>query len=133
MQTTTLEGSHDHDIWEQEGATGFDTEQTKGAELVPSVQFGFVRTQAITRPRRNAPTGEIKGVAIAGLPYIGGQNGQVVPETGFAGAKIRWPDQATRGSRCPTSDAGDAQIYVGRGSDRRQLRHQERARTVPTS
>ena len=35
VQTTTLEGGHDHDIWEQEGATGFDTEQTKGAELVP--------------------------------------------------------------------------------------------------
>ncbi len=44
MQTTTLEGGHDHDIWQQEGETGFDTEQTKGAELVPSVQFGFVRT-----------------------------------------------------------------------------------------
>ena len=51
-QTTTLEGGHDHDIWEQEGATGYDTEQTKGAELVPAVQFGFVRTQAVALPRR---------------------------------------------------------------------------------
>ena len=92
VQTTTLEGGHDHDIWEQEGATGFDTEQTKGAELVPAVQFGFVRTQAVRLPSRGAaPTGEVKGVAIAGLPYVGGQNGQTVPETGFAGAKSGGP------------------------------------------
>src|SRR4051794_18401095 len=92
VQTTTLEGGHDHDIWQQEGETGNDTEQTKGAELVPSVQFGFVRTQAVRLPSRGpAPTGEIKGVAIAGLPYIGGQNGQVVPETRFARAQSRGP------------------------------------------
>jgi IPT/TIG domain len=115
VQTTTLEGGHDHDIWEQEGATGFDTEQTKGAELVPAVQFGFVRTQAVALPRRgSAPTGEVKGVAIAGLPYIGGQNGQTVPETGFAGAKSGGPISKPW---IALSDlgAGDAQIYVGRG------------------
>jgi len=115
VQTTTLEGTHDHDIWQQEGATGYDTEQTKGAELVPSVQFGFVKTQAMTVPARNVPTGEIKGVAIAGLPYIGGQNGQVVPETGFAGAKSGGP---IKNPWIALSDlgAGDAQIYVGRGN-----------------
>ncbi|MEP7179866.1 MAG: hypothetical protein ABI775_12300, partial [Pseudonocardiales bacterium] len=116
VQTTTLEGGHDHDIWSQEGATGYDTEQTKGAELVPSVQFGFVRTQAIALPRRGAaPTGEITGVAIAGLPYIGGQNGQVVPETGFAGAKSGGP---IKQPWIALSDlgAGDAQVYVGRGA-----------------
>src|SRR4051812_11900968 len=91
VQTTTLEGGHDHDIWQQEGETGYDTEQVRGRELVPSVQFGFVRTRAITPPAGTPPTGEIKGVAIAGLPYIGGQNGQVVPETGFAGAKSDGP------------------------------------------
>ncbi|MCW2658675.1 MAG: hypothetical protein JWR06_2868, partial [Jatrophihabitans sp.] len=116
VQTTTLEGGHDHDIWQQEGATGYDTEQTKGVELVPSVQFGFVRTQAIALPASGpAPTGEIKGVAIAGLPYIGGQNGQVVPETGFAGAKaggpIKQPWIALSGL-----GVGDQAIYVGRGN-----------------
>ncbi|MEO9240501.1 MAG: IPT/TIG domain-containing protein [Jatrophihabitantaceae bacterium] len=116
VQTTTLEGGHDHDIWEQEGSTGYDTEQTKGAELVPSVQFGFVRTQAVALPRRGpAPTGEIKGTVVAGLPYIGGQNGQVTPETGFAGAKIGGP---IVNPWVALSDlgAGDAQIYVGRGN-----------------
>ena len=116
VQTTTLEGGHDHDIWSQEGATGFDTEQTKGAELVPSVQFGFVRTQAITVPALNPPTGEIKGVAVAGLPYIGGQNGQVVPETGFAGAKLQGPIKAPWVA-LSNLGAGDVQVYVGRGAD----------------
>lgn len=114
VQTTTLEGGHDFDIWSQEGATGFDTEQIKGGEPVASVQFGFVQTRALSVPKRNAPTGEIKGVAIAGLPYIGGQNGQVVPETGFAGAgdagPIREPWVALS-----DLDSGDAAVYVGRG------------------
>ncbi len=115
VQTTTLEGGHDHDIWQQEGETGFDTEQTKGAELVPAVQFGFVRTQAMRVPTTNPPTGEIKGVAIAGLPYIGGQNGQVVPETGFAGAKSGGPIKQPW-IALSDLDAGDAQVYVGRGA-----------------
>ena len=89
VQTTTLEGGHDHDIWVQEGDTGLDTEFIKGAEPVPATQFGFVRVKAL--PISTA-TGEVKGVAVAGLPYIGGQNGQVVPETGWAGAKSAGPD-----------------------------------------
>ncbi len=115
VQTTTLEGGHDHDIWSQEGATGFDTEQTKGAELVPSVQFGFVKTQALAVPTVNAPTGEIKGVVVAGLPYIGGQGGQVGPE-GWAGNKIEGPIKAPWVALSDLG-AGDQQIYVGRGAD----------------
>jgi len=116
VQTTTLEGGHDYDMWQQEGETGYDTEQTKGGELVPSVQFGFVKTQAISIPRRNVPTGEIKGVVVAGLPYIGGQNGQVVPETGFAGAKVAGPIRQPWVA-LSNLDQGDAQVYVGRGND----------------
>jgi len=117
VQTTTLEGGHDHDIWSQEGATGFDTEQTKGNEPVPSVQFGFVKTQAMTllNPGGVVPTGEIKGVVDAALPYIGGTGGQVGPD-GFAGTKIDGPIKAPW---IALSDlgAGDAQVYVGRGAD----------------
>ena len=115
VQTTTLEGGHDHDIWSQEGATGFDTEQTKGAEPVPSVQFGFVKTQALAVPTVNAPTGEIKGVVVAGLPYVGGQGGQVGPE-GWAGNKIEGPIKAPWVALSDLG-AGDQQIYVGRGAD----------------
>ena len=115
VQTTTLEGGHDHDIWSQEGATGFDTEQTKGAEPVPSVQFGFVKTQALAVPTANPPTGEIKGVVVAGLPYVGGQGGQVGPE-GWSGNKIEGPIKAPWVALSDLG-AGDQQIYVGRGAD----------------
>ena len=117
VQTTTLEGGHDHDIWSQEGATGFDTEQTKGNEPVPSVQFGFVKTQAMTvlNPGGVVPTGEIKGVVDAALPYIGGQGGQVGPD-GFAGTKIAGPIKAPWVALSDLG-AGDAQVYVGRGAD----------------
>ncbi|HEV7204220.1 MAG TPA: IPT/TIG domain-containing protein [Jatrophihabitans sp.] len=115
VQTTTLEGGHDHDIWPQEGETGYDTEQTKGAELVPPVQFGFVRTMPIRIPTRGpVPTGEVKGVVVAGLPYIGGQNGQVVPETGLAGAKFGGPI-ANPWVALSDLGAGDQEIYAGRG------------------
>ncbi|WP_344951618.1 IPT/TIG domain-containing protein [Terrabacter ginsenosidimutans] len=112
VQTTTLEGGHDHDIWVQEGDTGLDTEFIKGAEPVPATQFGFVRVRAL--PTSSA-TGEIKGVAVAGLPYIGGQNGQVVPETGWAGAKSAGPIPAPWVALSDLT-GGDAAIYVGRGA-----------------
>ncbi len=115
VQTTTLEGAHDHDIWSQEGATGFDTEQIKGGEPVASVQFGFTRTRALVVPKKNPPAGEIKGVAVAGLPYVGGQNGQTVPETGFAGANIGGPIK-NPWVALSDLDAGDAAVYVGRGA-----------------
>ena len=111
VQTTTLEGGHDHDIWSQEGSTGFDTEQTKGAELVPSVQFGFVKTQALPV---TAVTGEIKGIVVAGLPYVGGQNGQVGPD-GYAGTKMGGPISQPWVALSDLN-AGDAQVYVGRGA-----------------
>ena len=43
VQTTTLEGNHDFDAWPQANSTGYDTELLVGGELVPQVQFGFVR------------------------------------------------------------------------------------------
>ncbi|GAA1974470.1 hypothetical protein GCM10009798_39640 [Nocardioides panacihumi] len=113
VQTTTLEGGHDYDIWSQEGATGYDTELVKGGEPVASVQFGFVHVRGLPA-RTPAATGEIKGVAVAGLPYVGGQNGQVVPETGFAGANIDGPI-ARPWVALSDLDAGDAAVYVGRG------------------
>ncbi|MEP6855379.1 MAG: hypothetical protein ABJA33_07915, partial [Pedococcus sp.] len=115
VQTTTLEGAHDHDIWIQEGSTGLDTEIIKGAEPVPAVQFGFVKTKSLRSTGKNVPTGEVKGTVIAGLPFIGGQNGQVVPETGFAGAKVGGP---IKSPWVALSDlgAGDAAVYVGRGA-----------------
>ena len=112
VQTTTLEGGHDHDIWIQEGDTGYDSEFTKGAEPVPATLFGFVRVKAL--PASSA-TGEVKGVVIAGLTYIGGQNGLVVPGGGWAGAKSGGPI-ASPWIALSDLNAGDAAVYVGRGS-----------------
>jgi hypothetical protein len=115
VQTTTLEGGHDHDVWVQEGDTGYDSELTKGAEPVPAVAFGFVRSQSLSVPATNPPTGEVKGVVVAGLPYVGGQNGQTVPETGFAGAKYDGPIARPWVALSDLGN-GDASVYVGRGA-----------------
>lgn len=112
VQTTTLEGGHDHDIWIQEGDTGYDSEVTKGAEPVPATQFGFVKQKPI--PASTA-TGEVKGVVIAGLPYIGGQGGLVVPGGGWAGAKSGGPI-AQPWVALSDLTGGDAAVYVGRGA-----------------
>ncbi|MGA8978494.1 MAG: SdrD B-like domain-containing protein, partial [Pedococcus sp.] len=114
VQTTTLEGAHDHDIWIQEGSTGLDTEVVKGAEPVPAVQFGFVRTKPL-KSGAKAPTGEVKGTVVAGLPYIGGQNGQVTYQTPFASSKV---GGVIKSPWVALSDlgAGDAAVYVGRGA-----------------
>jgi hypothetical protein len=114
VQTTTLEGGHDHDMWEQEGETGYDTEVTRGAEMVAPVQFGFVRTQALQVPARNAPTGEVKGVVDAGLAYIAGQSGQVGPD-GNAGTKLDEPINRPW-IALSDLDRGDSSVYVGRGN-----------------
>ena len=102
VQTTTLEGGHDHDIWQQEGETGYDTEQTKGAELVPSVQFGFVRTQAIT-----LPAGTCRPVRSRASPSPAclTSAGRTARSSRRPASPARSPAarSRTRGSRCPTS------------------------------
>ncbi|NJC73807.1 hypothetical protein HC031_29440 [Planosporangium thailandense] len=111
-QTTTLEGSYDWDIWVQEGDTGYDTEQTLGAEKVPYVDFGFVQPK--TLPVNSRIKGEITGTAVVGRPYIGGQGGATVPETGMAGAKIDGPIKEPWIALSALGN-GDQMIYMGRG------------------
>jgi hypothetical protein len=43
VQTTTLEGAHDFDVWLQANDTGLDTEMVLAGEPVPFVDFGFVK------------------------------------------------------------------------------------------
>ena len=50
VQTTTLEGNHDFDAWPQANSTGYDTELLVAGELVPQVQFGFVRAGCMADP-----------------------------------------------------------------------------------
>ncbi len=114
VQTTTLEGARDFDIWNQEGETGYDNEVIKGAEKVPMVQFGFVHPKQIDLSADHVPTGEVKGVVVAGLPYIGGAPG-LSYETGFPGAKSDGPINKPWVALSDLS-GGDAAIYVGRGA-----------------
>ena len=111
LQTTTLEGGHDWDIWTQEGDTGFDTEQTVGGERVPYVDFGFVQPRALPA----GPTGEIKGVGVEINTYVGGTGGVVVPNAGVAGANVRGPIDRPW---VALSDLGnnDQAVYVARGA-----------------
>jgi len=52
VQTTTLEGNHDFDTWPQANSTGYSTELLVAGELVPEVQFGFVRAGCMVDPRK---------------------------------------------------------------------------------
>ncbi|GAA1824319.1 hypothetical protein HC028_24725 [Planosporangium flavigriseum] len=110
-QTTTLEGNFDWDVWVQEGDTGFDTEQTIGGEPVPFVHFGFVAPKNLTDTTK---TGEIRGTAVVGRPYIGGEGGATVPETGVAGAKISGPVSRPWVALSALGN-GDQMVYMGRG------------------
>ncbi len=114
VQTTTLEGATDHDIWVQEGETGLDNEVLKGGEPVPMVVFGFARPREIPVPANNAPTGGVKGVVVGGLPYIGGAPG-LSYETGFPNTKVEGPISRPWVALSDLG-AGDAAIYVGRGN-----------------
>lgn len=84
VQTTTLEGGHDHDVWLMPGDTGNDTEMVVGGEPVPWVQFGFIEQKALS----GSASGEVKGQVLAGLTYVGGNGGITIPGgTGTAGGK----------------------------------------------
>ena len=76
------------------------------------------------------PTGEVTGVVVAGLPYIGGTPG-LSYETGFPGARSDGPIDKPWVALSDLS-GGDAAIYVGRGGadGRFDIRT---CRTAPTS
>ncbi len=111
VQTTTLEGSPDHDIWVQEGDTGYDNEFTKGGEPVPMVQFGFAHKKA---PTGSTATGAIKGTIVSALTYIGGPAG-IAYEAGLPGTKVEGPIK-NPWVALSDLDAGDAALYVGQGN-----------------
>jgi hypothetical protein len=113
VQTTTLEGGHDWDIWIQEGETGYDTEQTLGAERLPFADFGFVAPKAL--PATASVTGRITGTAVLGRTYVGGQGGVTLPNGGVAGANIAGP-VAQPWVALSNLGAGDQMVYLARGA-----------------
>ncbi len=111
VQTTTLEGAMDWDIWIQEGETGYDNEVLKGGELVPMVQFGFAKRKPSTG---STATGAITGRVMEGLSYIGGPGGAAY-EAVLPGMKNGAPIKNPWVS-ISDLDAGDAALYVGQGA-----------------
>ncbi len=47
IQTSTLEGGHDFDVWAMGNDTGLDTEMVVAGEPVPFVQFGYARAAMV--------------------------------------------------------------------------------------
>jgi hypothetical protein len=91
VQTTTLEGNHDFDVWVMPDQTGLDTELVVGGEPVPFVQFGFAHEKSQPSawscngtPGQTPGCGRITGQlyqantyvpGYGALPGVGGANG----------------------------------------------------------
>ena len=115
VQTTNLEGGHDHDVWTQQNDTGLDTELVIGGEPVPAVQFGFVPPTAAPATWAGN-TGSITGRAMVGLNYIGGQGGiQAGGEVNTSGGKLGGPVSRPWVSLSDL-EHGDQMVFTGRGA-----------------
>ncbi len=126
VQTTTLEGNHDYDVWVSEGATGYDTEMIgPNGEPVPAIPFGYVMPTTSPTGLTNAPTtgkaantGGVKGTVWASKTYIPQQGG--LPYTGTGGgvgAQGTKLDKPIDRPWIALNDLqnGDRPVYVGRG------------------
>ena len=100
IQTTTLEGNHDFDVWTMPNDTGLDTELVVGGEPVPFVQFGFAHQLAVPtawscsgNPGTNSSCGRITGQLYQANSYVPGYG--ALPGTGGAngtsGIKLQNP------------------------------------------
>lgn len=112
VQTTTLEGAHDHDVWVINGDNGLDSELVVGGEPVPWVQFGYVEPRTLSAA---AGTAHVRGQVLAGLTYVGGNGGITIPGgTGTAGGKEGAPINRPWISLSDLGN-GDAMVFTGRG------------------
>ncbi len=105
VQTTTLEGNHDHDVWITANDTGLDTERVVGGEPVPFVDFGFAHATAQPGPTVWKCTGQagttsgcgvIQGQLYGAIPYVPGLYGLPAGGNvmgGQAGIKLDRPIQ----------------------------------------
>ncbi len=125
VQTTTLEGNHDYDVWVQEGSTGYDTEMIgPNGEAVPAIPFGYVKTTSSPAGLSNAPTtgtsaitGGIKGIVLASKTYVPQQGGIPYNGQGGVGALGNKIDGPIDRPWIALNDLqrGDTPVYVGQG------------------
>lgn len=117
VQTTTLEGNHDYDIWMAEGASGYDTEFTNPtAEASPPTIFGFVRPTSQLGPP--SVTGGIKGTVWGTKTYFPQNGGLVYNGTSYTGGSGTKLDQPISKPWISLNDLnnGDQAVYVGQGN-----------------
>ncbi|MBI5030104.1 MAG: IPT/TIG domain-containing protein [Chloroflexi bacterium] len=76
IQTTTLEGGHDWDVWLHENYTGYDPELIVGGAQVPEATFGYVAPKSMPA---SAATAHITGRAVGIREYVQ-QAGGSMPE-----------------------------------------------------
>jgi hypothetical protein len=111
IQTTTLEGTHDHDVWLMPGETGNDTEMVVGGEPVPWVQFGYVEPKSVS-----GGSATVTGQVMQGLTYVGGNGGVAgIGEPGTAGGKEGDPIDRPWIALSDLGN-GDQSVYMGRGN-----------------
>jgi hypothetical protein len=96
IQTTTLEGNHDYDVWVMPADTGMDSELVVGGEPVPFVNLGFVKATAMpamTNADGSAATGEVKGHVMGASVYVPGKGAMpgVGGASGASGIKLQEP------------------------------------------
>jgi hypothetical protein len=117
VQTTTLEGAHDHDVWLSANDTGLDTELILNGEPVPWVEFGFIDQKSLpAAPSVDNQLGSVRGQILAGLAYVGGQGGLAMPGgTGTVGGKEGPPIDRPWISLSDLNN-GDQMVYTGRGN-----------------
>ena len=135
IETTTLEGGHDWDTWNQEGATGYDTELIVGGERVTPVTFGFVKQSHNDDLFNRALTGDaaantayysaampggagvLTGALKVGRAFIGATGPSALAGTNLSNAKADGPIEdgivsvnCLAGCTAPT----DSAVWVGR-------------------
>ncbi len=116
VQTTTLEGGHDHDIWAQEGETGYDTEQTKGRSSCRPSSSGSSRR----RPSRCPAAARCRPVRSRaswspGCPTSAARTARSSPRPASPVRSMRGPIKQPWVALSDL-DNGDQQVYVGRGA-----------------
>ena len=132
VQTSTLEGGLDHDVWAMANDSGYDAEMISGTEFTPWVRFGFVRTRA-GAPDAGTPTplfynvpspcpttcpplsgdSTVKGVVAKLESYVPPITG--IPYHGRGGNNITVPVERPYIAISDLGVEADRWVYAGRG------------------
>ncbi|HEY7589436.1 MAG TPA: hypothetical protein VH723_00445 [Candidatus Limnocylindrales bacterium] len=102
IQTSTLEGSHDWDVWAYEGYQGYERELVVNGALTPVAWFGYVRPMSTLA----GGSGRITGHVISTKSYLPPAGGDTT-EGDVPRAVIALTDLGV---------ADDALVYVGRAN-----------------